>query len=120
MMFIYTIFFDGNLWKHAEQHFVENIFKRRNCSKRQKEVSKFIKKSCIYKKLLFIFTSVFHWPFLITYIFSVSLKFEARYITGQWGRVQSKERYFIFTYTFGIFLLFFIKKLCFYHVHFFF
>ena len=43
---------------------------------------------------------VFHWQFLITYIFSLFLKFGACYITSQWGRVQSKQCYFIFTYTF--------------------
>ena len=47
----------------------------------------------------------FHWQFLITYRGSVE-------------RVQSKKRYLMFTYVFlAILLLFFIKKLCFYHFH---
>ena len=49
------------------------------------------------------FWSVFHWKFLITYIFFVSLKFWACYATGQWGRVSSEEYYFIFKYTFVAF-----------------
>ena len=32
--------------------------------------------------------SVFYWQFLINYIFSVSLKFRAYYITGQWGKFR--------------------------------
>ena len=36
-------------------------------------------------------TSVFHYQFLITPIFSVSLKFEACYITGQWGELRVKN-----------------------------
>ena len=51
--------------------------------------------------------SVFHWQFLITYIFSVSLKFGSMLHHGSMGRVQSKECYFMFTYTFSVF---FIKK----------
>ena len=43
---------------------------------------------------------------LITYILSVSLKFEACYITSQRGRVQSKECSFMFKYTFLAFFYF--------------
>ena len=51
----------------------------------------------------------------------ISLKFGASYITGQCGRVQSKECFFMFTYTFlAFFCCFSSKKLCFYHFHFFF
>ena len=58
--------------------------------------------------------SVFHWQFLITYTFSVSLKFGACYITDQWGQVQSKECYFMCTYIFlAFFCCVFIKKLVF-------
>ena len=35
---------------------------------------------------------MFHWQFLITYISSVSLKFQACYITGQWGQFKVKIR----------------------------
>ena len=34
---------------------------------------------------------VSHWQFLITYTFSVSLKFLACYITGQWGELIVKN-----------------------------
>ena len=34
---------------------------------------------------------MFHWQFFITYIFSVSLKFGARYTTGQWGEFIVKN-----------------------------
>ena len=53
--------------------------------------------------------SAFHWQFLITNIFSVSLQHHRSL-----GRVQSKEYYFVFTYIFfGILLLFFIKIIVF-------
>ena len=38
-----------------------------------------------------VYGSVFHWQFLITYIFSVSPKFRACYITGQWGEFTVKN-----------------------------
>ena len=57
--------------------------------------------------------SVFHWQFLIIYILSLSLKIGACYITGQWGRVLSKERYFVFTCTFSsFFFCVFHQKIC--------
>ena len=63
-----------------------------------------------------IIASVFHRQFLITYVFCVSQKFGACYIKGQWGRVQCKECYFMFTYTFVVVV--FHQKNCFYHFHF--
>ena len=38
----------------------------------------------------FILRGVFHWQFLIAYIFSVPLKFRACYIMGQWGEFRVK------------------------------
>ena len=60
-----------------------------------------------------------HWQFLITYIFSVSLKILDHVSFGQ---VHSKECYFIFAYTFLAFCCccFSYKKMCFHHFHFFF
>ena len=49
--------------------------------------------------------SVFHWQFLTTYIFSVSLKFLACFIRRQWDEVT--------VHFLSIFLIF-IKRLCFY------
>ena len=66
-------------------------------------------KKVFHNKLL----SVFHWQFLITFIFSVSLKFRACYITGQRRQVQSKECYFMHTYTFVEFFCFSSKKIWF-------
>ena len=64
--------------------------------------------------------SVFHWNFLITYIFSVSLKFQACYITVQCSEF-TKECYLTFTFTFWVFFCCFSSKnLCFYHFYFFF
>ena len=60
---------------------------------------------------------VFHWQFLITHIFFVSLRFGANYIMGEF---KVKNAIFVYTYFFGIFLLFFIKKDIFYHFQFFF
>ena len=40
---------------------------------------------------LFHLLSVFHWQFLITYTFSVSLKFEHVYIKDQWGEFKVKN-----------------------------
>ena len=56
--------------------------------------------------------SEFRWQFFITYIFSVSLKFRACYITGPVGRVYSNKRYFIFTYTFLASFCCFSSKIC--------
>ena len=56
-----------------------------------------------------------------TYISFVSLNFGACYITGQWGRVQSKKCHFKFTYAAGfavVVVVVFHEKLCFYHSHF--
>ena len=50
------------------------------------------------------YKSVLHWQFLITYIFSVSLKFRACRITSV-GPVQDKERSFKFACTFFLLLL---------------
>ena len=54
--------------------------------------------------------SVFHWQFLIHDIFSTSLKFEACYITDQWG--DSKECYFMFWIRFWNFFVAFHHKIC--------
>ena len=64
--------------------------------------------------------SVFHWQYLISDIFSISLKFRACYITDHWANSQIKNAtvFYILVYFFGTFLLFFI--ICFYHFHFFF
>ena len=67
--------------------------------------------------------SVFHWQILITCIFSISLKFGACYITGQWGEFRVMNTilclHILFWYVFFLFfVLFFIKKICFYHFHF--
>ena len=64
--------------------------------------------------------SVFHWQFLITYIFSASLKCGACYIiTGLWGEFSVKNANLCLHILFFIFL-FFIKNLCFYDFQFFF
>ena len=42
-------------------------------------------------------------------------KLEACYIRSQWGEVQSKECYFMLTYTFLTFFFFSSQKLYFYH-----
>ena len=52
---------------------------------------KYMSIKCPYKVLNI---SVFHWQLLITYIFSVSLKFQACYITGQWGEFTVKNATF--------------------------
>ena len=49
---------------------------------------------------------VFHWQYLITYIFFVPLKFKACY-KGSVQRVKSKKCCFMFTYTFLAFLTLF-------------
>ena len=70
---------------------------------------------------LYISKSVFHWQFIITYAFFVSLKFRACYIKGQWGRVQSTQcnsllTQIFFPFFFFLFLFFFccfsIKENC--------
>ena len=55
--------------------------------------------------------SEFHWQCLITYIFSVSLKFGACYITGQLDKFRVKNAS-LRLHTFWLFFLFFIKKTC--------
>ena len=60
--------------------------------------------------------SVFHWQFLIP-IVSISLKFRACYITGQWGKIIVKNAFYTFL---AFFCCFSSKNLCFYHFHFFF
>ena len=64
--------------------------------------------------------SVFHWQFLIIYIFSVSLKFRAYYITGQWREFSINNATLCLHILYDIFFLPFIKRLCFDHFHFFF
>ena len=62
---------------------------------------------------------MFHWKFLISYIFPVSLKFETYYITG---RVHSKDKsatLYLYTCTFLAFVFVF-HHLHFYYFHFFF
>ena len=54
--------------------------------------------------------SVFHWQFLITYIFSGFLTFWACYIKGQWSEFKVKNVTLNLHITFWRFLLFFIKK----------
>ena len=50
---------------------------------------------------------VFHWKFLTTYIFSVSLKFRVCYITRQWGKftVKNATLYLQYIYFHGIYFL---------------
>ena len=63
---------------------------------------------------------MFRWQFFITYIFSVSLKFEACYFTGQSSKFWVKT-HTLFLCTFLTFCCCFLsKKLCFYHFHCFF
>ena len=62
--------------------------------------------------------SLFHWQFLITYTFSVSLKFRVCYIIGQLGKFTVKNA--IYIYFLCIFCCFLSKNMCFYHFHFFF
>lgn len=61
------------------------------------------------------FTENFLSPIFTPYLVS---KFWVCYIHGSEEQVQSKECYYMFTDTFFLLLLFFIKKLCFYHFHF--
>ena len=54
------------------------------------------------------------------YFFSVSLKLGAYYITGMRGECIIKILLNAFMYFFGIFVVVFHHKICFYHFHFFF
>ena len=69
---------------------------------------------------------MFHCQF-ITYIFNVSLKFRACYITGQWDEFPVKNAsYYLHTLSWHFFCYcsccccFSSKNLCFYHFHLFF
>ena len=53
---------------------------------------------------------VFHWQFLITYIFSLSLKFRTFYITGQWGDFTVKNATLYLHILYWHFWLFFHLK----------
>ena len=65
--------------------------------------------------------SVFRWQFFITYIFSVSLKFQACYFMGQWGEFTVKNTtLYLNILSLHFFFVFHQKKLCFYRFHFFF
>ena len=65
--------------------------------------------------------SVLRWQFLITYIFSVSLKFQACYFMGQWGEFTVKNTtLYLNILSLHFFFVFHQKKLCFYRFHFFF
>ena len=65
--------------------------------------------------------SVFHWQFLITYIFPVSLKSGACFITGHWGKFWVKNtilclhiifwHFFLFCFSSKVFFLIFISFL---------
>ena len=60
------------------------------------------------------YLSVLHWQFLVTYIFSLSLKFGACYITSQWGELRVKNAILSLQVLFLVFwLLFFIKEFVF-------
>ena len=67
---------------------------------------------------VFIYNSMFHWHFLITYMLSVSLKFGVCYKTGQWGEFRVKNGTLRYIYFYGSFSLLFNKKFVFYHYHF--
>ena len=62
----------------------------------------------------------FYWQFLITYIFSVSLKFEACYIMGKLDKFRVNNVTLCLYIHFWHFLFFFNEKFIFYHFHFFF
>ena len=63
--------------------------------------------------------SIFHWQFLITYIFTAPQKFGECYITGQWGEFRVNNAtlclHFLFWYCFCCFSS---RNLCFYNFHF--
>ena len=56
---------------------------------------------------------VFHWQFLITYVFSVSLKFGACCITGQWGEFKVSNAILCLHILFWYFFVFFHQKIVF-------
>ena len=58
-----------------------------------------------------------HWQFLIIYIFSVSLKSGACYITGQWDDFRVNNAIVYLQRHFWHFFVFH-QKYCFYHFHF--
>ena len=65
-----------------------------------------------YKQVIFIFTEVrrvLHWQFLITCIFFVSLKFDACYITGEWGEFKVKNTTSCFHIPFLAFTFMFLR-----------
>ena len=55
---------------------------------------------------------LFHWQFLITYTFSVSLKFRACLHHRSVRRIHSKECYILFTYAFLAFFCCFHEDIC--------
>ena len=63
--------------------------------------------------------SVLHWQFLITYTFSVSLKFRCKhYITGQWGEFTVKNATFYLNIYYWHFIVVFHEKICVYTISF--
>ena len=68
----------------------------------------------------FTFSFFFIWQNNTTSYFSVSLKFEACYITSQRGKFKIKTLIYVFIYFFAFFLLLSSKTLCFYYFNFFF
>ena len=81
------------------------------------------KQSCEYARILnmtdAVHRSVFLWQCLINYIFSISLNSGTCH-TSRVSGTGSELKMLLRMYIFGIFLLFFIKKMCLYHFHFFF
>ena len=70
-----------------------------------------------------ITTSVFVWQNYTTSHFSISIKFETIYITGEWGEFKLNTLCYVFIYFFGFFmllLLFFIIRFLFLSFSFFF
>ena len=60
-----------------------------------------------------VFMNVFHWQFLITYIFSISLKFRACYIiTDQWGEFTAKNATLYLHVLSWHFFVVFHQKIC--------
>ena len=61
--------------------------------------------------------NVFHWQFLATYIFYVSLKFRACYITGQWDEFTLKNAsLYLHVLSCFFFCCFLSKKKCFWWI----
>ena len=56
---------------------------------------------------------MFHWQFIITYIFSISLKFREGYITGQWCKYAVKNATLHLHIRSWHFLLVFVNKFVF-------